>query len=167
MTSPFPAEFKDRVGETRTYTAPEPIGAAAFRYFALAVGDDNPLYRDEEFATSVGFPSVIAPPTLVCETNQYADVAPNEFGYAGHDWGFHIPGTRLLRGGNAYEFFEPVTPTDVLTVTWTIADITERTSSAGVPLLIILSQAEYRNQDGRLLVRNQETLIIQPVGGAS
>ena len=167
MTSPFPAEFKQRVGETRTYTAPDPIGAAAFRYFALAVGDDNPLYSDAEFAASVGYPSVIAPPTLVCETNQYADVAPNEFGYAGHDWGFHIPGTRLLRGGNAYEFFEPVTPSDVLTVTWTIADITERTSSAGVPLLIILSQAEYRNQDGKLLVRNQETLIIQPVGGAS
>ena len=167
MTSAFPAELKERVGETRTYTAPEPIGAAAFRYFAIAVGDENPLYSDEEFAASAGYPSVIAPPTLVCETNQYADVPPNEFGYAGHDWGFHIPGTRLLRGGNSYEFFQPVTPTDVLTVTWTIADITERTSSAGVPLLIILSQAEYWNQDGVLLVRNQETLIIQPVGGSS
>lgn len=152
------------MGETRTYTAPEPIGAAAFRYFSQAVGDDNRLYYDEEFARSVGYSSVIAPPTLICETNQYAAVPPNEFGYAGHDWGIHIEGTRLLRGGNAYEFFEPVTPSDIVTVTWKIADISERTSSAGVPLLIINSEAEYRNQEGRLLVRNQETLIIQPVG---
>lgn len=164
MTSPFPQELKDRVGETRTYTAPEPIGAAAFRYFASAVGDDNRLYFDQEYARSVGHPSVIAPPTLVCETNQYADVPPNEFGYAGHDWGIHIEGTRLLRGGNTYEFFEPVTPSDVLTVTWKIAEITERASSSGDPLLIINSEAEYRNQDGQLLVRNQETLIIQSVG---
>jgi acyl dehydratase len=167
MTSPFPHSLKDRVGETRTYVAPEPIGAAAFRYFSQAVGDDNPLYYDEDFARAAGYASVIAPPTLVCETNQYAGVPPNEFGYAGHDWGIHIDGTRLLRGGNSYEFFEPVKPSDVLTVTWKIVDVSERTSSSGSPLLIINSEAEYHNQDGHLLVRNQETLIIQPVGKAT
>ena len=43
-------ELRGRIGETAAYTAPEPLGRAAIRYFALAVGDDNPLYTDREFA---------------------------------------------------------------------------------------------------------------------
>lgn len=154
-----------RVGETRTYTAPEPMGAAAFRYFALAVGDHNPLYTDEQFAREHGYPSVIAPPTLICETNQYAGSSMNELGYAGHDWGLHEEGTRLLRGGNAYEFLEPVLPTDIITATWRITEIDERTSSSGARLIVIMSEAEYRNQDGVLRARNQETFIVQPLEG--
>ncbi len=69
-------DLRTRIGETRVYVAPEPIGRAAFRYFAQAIGDDNPLYTDEQFARAHGFPGVIAPPTLVCETNQYANLPP-------------------------------------------------------------------------------------------
>lgn len=164
MSSSLTQHLTKRVGEQRTYTAPEAMGAAAFRYFALAVGDDNPLYLDEEFARAHGYPGVVAPPTLVCETNQYAAIPANEFGYAGHDWGIELQGARLLRGGNSYEFFQPVVPTDVLTVTWRISDVVERASSAGLPLVFISSEAEYRNQHDQLLVRNLETLIVQQVG---
>ena len=38
--------MRARLGETVRYTAPEPLGAASIRYFALAVGDLNPLYLD-------------------------------------------------------------------------------------------------------------------------
>lgn len=166
MSSALAEQLRARVGEVREYTAPEPIGAAAFRYFSMAVGDDNPLYLDSEYAQQHGYSGVIAPPTLVCETNQYANLPPNEFGYAGHDWGINLEGARLLRGGNSYEFYEPVLASDVLSVTWAIVDVEERTSSKGDPLVIITSEAEYRNHDKRLLVRNRETLIVQPVKGA-
>jgi len=167
MSSTLVDQLRKRVGETRTYTATEPMGAAAFRYFSLAVGDDNPLYVDEAFAREHGYPGVIAPPTLVCETNQYANLPPNEFGYAGHDWAIDLDGARLLRGGNSYEFVEPVQASDVLAVTWTITDVEERTSSQGDPLIIITSEAEYRNQEDRLLVRNRETMIVQPIRRSS
>ena len=36
--------------------------------------DDNPLYVDDAYAREAGYPSVIAPPTLVCETCQYRTV---------------------------------------------------------------------------------------------
>ena len=32
-------------------------------------------------------------------------------GFAGHGWGIEMPGTRLVRGGNAYRFHQPVRPT--------------------------------------------------------
>ena len=160
-------ELRSRIGETRVYVAPEPIGKAAFRYFAQAVGDDNPLYTDDQFARQHGYEGVIAPPTLVCETNQYANLPRESTGYAGHGWDLDVPGTRLLRGGNEYIFHKEVRPDDILTVTWKIEDMVERTSSKGTPMVIVTSTAQYSNQSGELLVTNVETLIYQSRGSAS
>lgn len=38
-------ELRALVGRTTVYTAPEPLGRAALRYFATAVGDSNPSTR--------------------------------------------------------------------------------------------------------------------------
>ena len=154
-------ELRARIGEVKIYTAPEPIGKAAIRYFSLAVGDLNPLYLDEEYAVKHGYDGVIAPPTLICETNQYAGLPRDESGYAGHSWHFHVPHTRQMRGGNDYEFFQPVSPEDILTVTWRVADICERSSKAGIRMVIVTSEASFRNQHDELLATNVETLIFQ------
>ena len=111
-------ELRARIGEQRTYSAPEPFGAAAGRYYALAIGDDNPLYTDAEYARAHGLAGVTAPLTLICETNQYANLRPDSEGYAGHTWGIEIPGTRTVRGGNSYEFFRRIRPEDVITATY-------------------------------------------------
>ena len=153
------------IGREVSYTAPEEIGRASIRYFALAVGDANPLYTDPEFARSNGHPTVIAPPTFICETNQYMNRAPDEMGYIGHRWQLPIEGCRELRGGHEYEFKRPVLPTDRITARWRIADIQERTSSRGTPMLFVYSEAVYTNQDGEELAVNRETIIYQPIGG--
>lgn len=148
------------VGTTRSYTAPEPLGRASIRYFALAVGDDNPLYTDAEAARARGYADVVAPPTLVCETNQYAGLPRDDDGYAGHTWGVVIPGTRTVRGGNAYTFHRPVHPSDVITATWRLEGAAERTASSGAAMLVLTSRAEYTNQRDELLVTNEETTIF-------
>ena len=84
-------ELRALVGRETSYTAPEELGRAAMRYFALAIGDHNPLYTDQEFARAHGYPDVIAPPTLICETNQYAGLLPDPDGYAGHSWHLDVP----------------------------------------------------------------------------
>lgn len=154
-------EVRAHVGRTVTYTAPEELGRASMRYFARAVGDDDPRVTDVEAARAAGFRDVMAPPTFVCETNQYLDRRPDDEGYIGHGWGIEIPGTRLLRGGHEYAFHEPVHPDVVLTVTWEVADIEARTSSNGSELVIVSSLATYRDQHGTLLATNRETLIYQ------
>ncbi|HVB46688.1 MAG TPA: MaoC family dehydratase N-terminal domain-containing protein [Streptosporangiaceae bacterium] len=159
MTLLTPA-LRAMVGREATYTAPEELGRAALRYFAVAVGDDNPLYTDDEFARAHGYPGVIAPPTLICETNQYAGLSRDEDGYAGHSWGLEVPGTRLVRGGNSYVFHRPVRPADVITATWRITGMTERTTSRGLDMLIVTSVAQYTSQSGEPLVTNTETLIF-------
>ena len=157
-------EIARQIGRTALYTAPEEFGRASFRYFARATGDDNPLYFDRTAAQAAGYRDVIAPPTFVCETNQYLDGEADEDGYLGHSWDLEVPNTRLMRGGHRYELFQPVYPDVVLTVTWRIADIVEKTSSSGSNLLIVTSVAEYADQHGTLLARNTDTLIYQELG---
>lgn len=156
-------QIQSMIGSEAVYVAPEEIGRASFRYFAMAIGDDNPLWIDDDHARSHGYSSVIAPPTLVCETNQYMTTARDENGYIGHTWEIPVEGCRMIRGGNAYEFFRPVLPTDRITARWRIEDITERNASDGSPMLILLSLAIYENQDGEELARNTETIIYQKV----
>lgn len=155
-------EIKSLIGKEATYEAPEELGRAAIRYFAMATGDPNPLYRDEEFARQTRFGGIIAPPTLVCETNQYMTGQPREDGNLGHEWEVPLSNARVLRGGNEYEFLEPVRPTDCLRVTWRISDIFEKESRSG-SLLFVVSEAYYHNQDGKLLAINRETVIYQEI----
>lgn len=153
-------EIRALLGTTRVYTAPEPFGGAAFRYFALAVGDDNPLYSDGDFARAHGLAGVTAPPTLVCETNQYTGLPMAPDGYAGHSWHLDIPGTRQVRGGNTYTFHRRIRPEDVVTATWEIHDLTEKTTRTGSDMLVVSSRATYTNQDGDLLAVNEETIVF-------
>ncbi len=157
-------EVRAYIGRTVRYTAPEALGRSSIRYFARAVGDDNPCYTDDEAAARAGHRDVVAPPTFVCETNQYADGRPDDDGYVGHSWDLPVPeGTRLVRGGHEYEFHAPVHPDVVLDVSWTVEGMEEKTSRSGTSLLLVTSLAEYRDQAGTLLARNRETLIYQEV----
>ena len=67
-----------------------------------------------------------------------------------------------MRGGNEYEFHQPVRADDRITVRWRLLDIYEReTSRAGV-VIFVVSEARYTNQKGELLAVNRETNIHQP-----
>lgn len=156
-------EIRAFIGREVTYTAPEELGRAAIRYFALAIGDDNEVYWHDDAARDAGYPSVIAPPTLICESNQYLHRAPDANGFIGHSWDLPVTGARLIRGGNDYVFERPVLPTDRITVTWHIEDITEKQTSKGEPMLVVTSVATYLDAAGELLATNTETLIYQPL----
>ena len=159
-------ELKSWIGREAHYPAREELGRASIRYFALALGDDNPLYLDDAYAREAGYPSLIAPPTLVCETCQYAHRPPDQDGYIGHAWRLPVPGCRMIRAGNDYEFFRPVLPDDRISVTWTLEDIVERPSSRGGAQLFVTSVARYRDAAGELIAVNRETIVYQPLAPA-
>ena len=146
-------ELKGMIGREVHYPAREELGRASIRYFALALGDDNPLYVSGD----------IAPPTLICETNQYAHQAPNADGYIGHEWHLPVPNTRLVRAGNDYEFMRPILPTDRISVTWTLESIVEKASSRGGTQLFVSSVARYRDAQGEVVAVNRETIVYQPL----
>jgi len=156
-------ELRRRIGEEATYVAPEPLGRAALRYFAEAIGDPNPVYVDDAAARAAGFSGVVAPPTLPVETNAYSGRAPDAMGYIGHRWGIEVPGTREIRGGHRYAFGRPARPDDVLHVTWRLDDVVEKTNRAGTTLLFVTASQTVRAGNGDHLATNVETTIYQPI----
>ncbi|WP_076867151.1 FAS1-like dehydratase domain-containing protein [Bradyrhizobium mercantei] len=155
--------IKAWVGKKVHYEAREELSRASIRYFALALRDENPLYLSDEFANAMGYPSVIAPPTMVVETCQYAHAIPDETGYIGHEWRILKEGFRTIRAGNDYEFFRPVLPTDRVSVTWTLESLEERPSARGGTQLFVGSVGRFYDDSGHLLAVNRETIVLQPV----
>lgn len=155
-----PQELAACIGLVSTYTAPEPIGEASFRYFAQAVGDRNPVYLDHAAATAAGHATVIAPPTLVCETNQLTDRRPDANGYVGHRWPIIPADATWIRGGNDYRFGRPVQPHDRITVEWQLVRAENRTTRDGRDVVMLVSEGTYTDQRGDLLAWNRETLFL-------
>ena len=158
-------ELKACIGREAHYPAREELGRASIRYFALAMGDDNPLYVDDAYAREAGHASLVAPPTLICETCQYAHRPPDADGYIGHEWHLPVPKSRMIRAGNDYEFMRPVLPTDRISVTWKLENIVERRSSRGGTQLFVDALATYRDVDGAIVATNRETIVYQPLEG--
>ena len=149
-------QLKATVGRELVLQAPDEIGRSAFRHYALAVGDFNPLYSDREEAASNGLRDVMAPPTLICDTWQYVDSDMDQRGdLVGRGPFGELTG---LRAGNEYEFFQPVHPDDVITARWLVKDVYQRTGRSGSMIFQVV-EATYRNQRGELLARNTETLF--------
>ncbi len=151
-------QLKATVGQELVFEAPDEMGRSAFRQYALAVGDFNPLYSNREHATAHGLPDVMAPPTLICDTWQYVDSEMDRRGdLVGRGSFGELTG---LRAGNEYEFFQPVHPDDVITARWLVKDVYERTGRTGSMIFQVV-EATYSNQRGELLARNTETLFYR------
>ncbi|MEK7848715.1 MAG: MaoC family dehydratase N-terminal domain-containing protein [Chloroflexota bacterium] len=155
----LPPQVTALLGKEFTFTAPEEVGRASIRKFAMAIGDMNPLYLDEDFAATTRHGGIVAPPTFVCETWQYFT------GDIGEDGGFARPvlvdpGGRRHRGGNEYRFYQPLRPSDILTATWKVLEAYWREGRSG-RLLFVIAEIAYTNQRQELLATNRETFVFQ------
>ena len=152
------AKLRATIGKETVFQSPDEFGRASFRQYALAIGDFNPLYTDRDFARSHGLSDVMAPPTLVCDTWQFADsdiddegrqiALKDELGMGG------------LRAGNAYEFFQPVHPGDIVTAKRKTKDVYEKIGRSG-RLLFWEVETSYYNQRDDLLATNVETMFLR------
>jgi acyl dehydratase len=140
------------------------VEKGAIRRFADAVDDQNPLYKDEEYARNSKYGAIIAPPgffgwplkqargsALAIDIPDNLVVALEQAGY---------PLSSALDGGIEYEFFLPVRAGDVLAATTTVHNLRERIGSTGGMVFIIL-ETDYRNQNGDLVTKQQATLILR------
>lgn len=121
------------------------------RRFAESIGDPNPLYRDEAYAKSKGYRSLVAPPAFI---GQYA--FPTKWGRPKAS--FKMPFVRNLNGGSEYEFLKDICAGDVISATTKVSDIRERDGKMG-KMLIITRETTYTNQDGEVVAKSRGTGI--------
>ena len=131
------------------------VEKGAIRRYADAVGDDNPLYYDEEYAKNSRYGCIIAPPGFFGWAKKTISSSEGlvgligamiEAGYAG-----------ILDGGMAYDFYLPVRVGDTIVVSPKVADITLKEGKT--KMMILRFEASYTNQNGDLVAKSYQTLI--------
>ena len=151
-------KLRRTVGQQQTFTAGTPIGRAAFRMYADAIGDPNPLYTDPEAARRVGLPDVTAPPTLLTDTFRFYGDELNESGLPSA-LDRLSPGTPL-RAGNSYRFHRPLHPDDIITATRKVTRAWQKQGRSG-SLTFQEVEITYRNHQNELLATNTEFLLYR------
>lgn len=157
----LPEEVSKFIGKVVSTSTLE-VEKGAIQRFTEAVGDPNPLYRDEEYARSSRYGSIIAPPGFfgwpARGKNQGVvfSLLEGELEQALTKAGYNT--TSAIDGGITYEFFQAVRAGDSLTASLSIKDIAERRGPAGRALFIIY-ETTYTNQNGDLVVKERGTFI--------
>lgn len=146
-----------------------PVEASHIMMFARSVGDDNPIYYDEDHARGTEPGTVIAPPTFVQASAQFD---PDYFlrpkvgadGWFGS--GKNPSGAKAKEGGGSgggggggglhaeqhFEYHRHPKPGDVLTATTKPGKTWEKEGKRSGKLIFSESVTEYRDQNGELVV---------------
>ncbi|MFO7250128.1 MAG: MaoC family dehydratase N-terminal domain-containing protein [Actinomycetes bacterium] len=145
---------RDFIG--RSYPAPEPyeVSRVKIKEFALAIGDENPIYLNREAARAAGHPDVVAPPTfpiVFTLTGASEALADPEFG---------LNFAMVVHGEQRFEYQRPIYAGDVLSHTSTIMDI----RSVGRNEFVTV-RSDVTTLDGELVCTTYNTIVER--GGAA
>ena len=121
------SEFQPFVGVESTPVKNE-VEKGAIRKFAEAIGDNNPLYHDEEYAKTTRYGRIIAPPTF-CRTFDYGKIP-----------GFSLKTDGLIHGEQHFEYFRPIYAGEVIYCSTMLADIYEKEGKLGKMIFLLYEQ---------------------------
>jgi acyl dehydratase len=129
-----------------------PVEEGKIREFAIATGDENPVYRHRDAALAAGHPAIPAPLTFVVVAGHWRDqramVATLELDIK-----------RVVVGETAWEYLRPIYAGDRLTAARVVESVTTRPGRRGGTMTMIRIVAEFRNQDDEVTVRQRDTVI--------
>ncbi len=115
------------------------------RRFAEALGDPNPLFIDEAYAKSCGYPSVLAPPTFPTT--------------------FHVPMpiqvdvSHFLHGEQEYAYTRPIYAGDVIRCVSKIANVFRKKTSLG-EVTFLVAELIGTDLQGNPVFTGRSTAII-------
>ncbi|MCG7199482.1 MaoC family dehydratase N-terminal domain-containing protein [Marinobacter pelagius] len=141
--------------KTFTYT----VTARDIKRFAQAIGDNNPLYHDEEFAKRSPFGAIVAPP-LFCQSMTFEDVPLAELpeDLSPSELDVDVPAQRTVGGSSHYEFYQFIRPGDEITVSSCIDSVTPKEGKSG-PLYLVQVETRFTNQFGERVAKEVATYV--------
>ena len=145
-----------------------PVEATHIMMFARSIGDDNPIYRDAEFARKSEIGHIITPPTFPRAVAQFDPdyhlrPKPGEkwFGSGKNSSGIDgsAPSSGGLHAEQHFEYHRYPKPGDVLTVTIRDGKTWEKQSKRAGKLTFAERIQEYRDQNGELVVTSRSVSV--------
>ncbi|HLT99151.1 MAG TPA: MaoC family dehydratase N-terminal domain-containing protein [Burkholderiaceae bacterium] len=129
------------------------VEKGAIRAFAEAIGDTNPLYRDEEYARSRGYKGLVAPLTFP------ASFRPPER----QPWMRGLDESRVLAGEQYFKYVRRVVAGDVLTCQLHLVRVDEKAGRSGT-MEILVQELRATDADGNLVVTNGRIAVYRAPG---
>ena len=157
-----PSESLARVGEVLAGPVTVPIDRREAQRYAYAVGDENPLYFDEKAAHSAGYRTITVPPLFIT----HALVLPKpantlrEDGLYEDTTSVQLEVSRMMFGGEEWDFIEPVCVGDEITATTRLADLDQKEGSKG-PFVRLVRETTFVNQDEQVVARSRQIGIAR------
>lgn len=133
--------------------------------FAIASGDESPVYADEQAARQAGYDGIPAPPLMLTSVLEWGAGPPLEeyrtdgTGVGRESW-LPLDGLRLMGGGQDLLFHAPVLAGDEFVAQPSLESVTLKEGGAGSMVLMVI-KTEFRTHDGQDLVTCRETLIAR------
>ena len=122
------------------------------RLFAKAIGETDPIYRDEQAARAAGYPSLPMPPTyLFCLEMERTDP---------YDW-FHalgIPLGQVLHGEQSFTYHRTAHAGETLTFSAQLLDIYEKKNGA---LQFLVQRNFVTDATGQPVAEFDRTIVIR------
>jgi acyl dehydratase len=158
------AETAARVG-TVAATATGEVIRRDWQRWAAAVGDDNPLWFDPDYARANGYRDVICPPLYlqyaILGVAQLSSLRPD--GSSGAVSGsLSFPNApRRMAGGESTTFHLPAYHRDEIEMVRTISSVVEKEGRSG-RFVLVTWHTVYRNQSGDLVAEATTSMIARP-----
>ena len=116
------ADLRSRIGKEKPIRGWNTVTTKdAIWHFAEGMGDDNPLWTDEEYASKSKYGQIVAPPTFLYSFSSFGSAQA----------GMGLRGVHALYAGDDWEFFKRVLVDDQVICTLMLADVIEKDSRWG------------------------------------
>lgn len=150
--------MKTWVGEEET-PPPYEVEKGMMMKMPWVVGDPNPLWRDEQYARQTRYGGIIAAPYFVefLRFRYYSTYGRTTTPVARQD----LPGRPAnVVGGEEVEYFRPIRPGDVISISCKTTDVKKRWSK-GLDRDVVIQTHEqvFTNQFGELVATHKSTHI--------
>lgn len=158
-------ELRSWIGRESARARLEIMSASDVRRYVDATGDANPLWLDDNFARSAGYPSRLLPPTLVgwvpfsmregdstssSDTTDLRRQLPLPEGY-----------TNVRNAGSETEWLQPAYAGEQLFTQSRIVDIVARQGRAGLGIYIT-QEEQILNSHNEIVMRRRHTVAMFP-----
>ena len=158
--------------ESQIEVACDAVERGAVRRYAQAIMDEDPIYS-EPCANNARYGGPVAPPLYPTHLMRRPFGAPDPIQDNARNPDFDglslgttsglpeiepLKGYALLNGGSEIELFRYARHGETVTVKSRYADITQKETSKGAMIFVVL-ESEYRNGAGELLLRARRTHI--------
>lgn len=124
------------------------------REFAIAIGDENPLYFNSEAARAAGLQYITVPPTFLTAVDMWGGLDFFQLMEI-----LNLNPAKVLHGEQEYDYYGEIYPGDILIATARVSDVKSKSGGKGTMNLFTI-ETRYVNE-GSDLVAIARSVVVE------